>query len=153
MTSTKLQARYTSLDALYEAVKSGALDGIEDWTDLPVYGGEGPRDTSEVWSWDASRLMVGTCKDDMGLVERSQRPERCQCGKVMESGEYCEAVAPASEMVDVLYVPAYQRGTARAAGSSRGVEHEARVYRHCVPFVVGEWCRTADGEYAAPEAD
>ncbi len=41
-------------------------------TRLPTYGGETPANTNGVWSWDATRLMVGTCARDMRLVLRSE---------------------------------------------------------------------------------
>ena len=39
-------------------------------TDLPTFGGDAPADTAGIWSWDESRLLVGTCIDDMEIVER-----------------------------------------------------------------------------------
>ena len=43
----------------------------EEWrTDLPTYGGDTPDDTREVWSWDAGRLLVGTCASDLEIVAR-----------------------------------------------------------------------------------
>jgi len=32
---------------------------LVDVTSLPTYGGQEPRDTTGVWSWDATRLLVG----------------------------------------------------------------------------------------------
>lgn len=75
----------TSLDALYDVLtsepdshetadayglpRSAHADAI-DWTSLPTFGGEEPRSTREVWSWDATRLLVGTCADDLEIVAR-----------------------------------------------------------------------------------
>lgn len=39
-------------------------------TDLPNFGGSAPADTASVWSWDATRLLVGTCADDLNIVSR-----------------------------------------------------------------------------------
>lgn len=39
-------------------------------TDLPTFGGEAPEDTSEVWSWDNTHLLVGETFSDLELVER-----------------------------------------------------------------------------------
>lgn len=45
--------------------------GEIDWTSLPTFGGDEPADTGEVWSWDATRLLVGSCPDDLALVDRA----------------------------------------------------------------------------------
>tara|TARA_B100000745_G_C20070223_1_gene365298 strand:+ start:306 stop:521 length:216 start_codon:yes stop_codon:yes gene_type:complete len=43
----------------------------EAWsTDLPTFGGEGPACTLGVWSWDETRLLIGTCNDDLEIVRR-----------------------------------------------------------------------------------
>lgn len=44
--------------------------GELDWSALPKFGGEEPGDTNEVWSWDADRLLVGSCRDDLEIVDR-----------------------------------------------------------------------------------
>lgn len=61
-----------TLDALLEQIKSGALDNLDGnaWAELPIFGGTTPIDTQGVWSWDAKRLLIGTCKDDMKIVSR-----------------------------------------------------------------------------------
>lgn len=42
-------------------------------TELPTFGGEEPAGgTSEVWSWDETRLLVGTCASDLRIVARSE---------------------------------------------------------------------------------
>jgi hypothetical protein len=45
--------------------------GEIDWTSLPVFGGDDPQDTQGVWSWDATRLLVGSCSSDLRIVPRS----------------------------------------------------------------------------------
>ena len=40
--------------------------GSVDMTDLPTFGGEAPADTSGIWSWDETRLLV----EDMRIVKR-----------------------------------------------------------------------------------
>lgn len=45
--------------------------GVLDWTELPTFGGEAPADTQGVWSWDATRLLVGTCASDLRIVARA----------------------------------------------------------------------------------
>lgn len=62
-----------TLDAVYQAMKandSAVLDHHNQWSsDLPTWG-EGPSDTEGVWSWDAERMIVGTCADDLEIIER-----------------------------------------------------------------------------------
>lgn len=41
-----------------------------DWTDLPTFGGERPNDTAAIWSWDANRIITGTCASDIKIVSR-----------------------------------------------------------------------------------
>lgn len=43
---------------------------LGDWTSLPTFGGEEPAVTACVWSWDETHLIVGTCADDIEIVER-----------------------------------------------------------------------------------
>ena len=55
-------------------------DDTIDWTSLPVFGGSVPTQASveaavghsrsSLWSWDATRLLVGTCADDLSLLDR-----------------------------------------------------------------------------------
>ena len=44
-----------------------------DLDDLPTFGGVEPKDTLEVWSWDETRLLVGTCLADLEIVARPVR--------------------------------------------------------------------------------
>ena len=64
-----------TLDDLFEQIKSGALDHLSgnEWAELPVFGGTEPNCTIGVWSWDETRLLVGTCADDMRIVNREDR--------------------------------------------------------------------------------
>lgn len=59
---------YNDLVELYEALRARA----EPMTDsLPLFGGDAPGSgTSEVWSWDENRVLVGTCPDDLQIVSR-----------------------------------------------------------------------------------
>jgi hypothetical protein len=43
---------------------------LVDWSSFPVFGGEEPNSTSQVWSWDGTSLLVGTCRDDLKIVPR-----------------------------------------------------------------------------------
>lgn len=38
--------------------------------EMPTFDGDEPDDTSAVWSWDDSRLLVGTHADDLEIVDR-----------------------------------------------------------------------------------
>lgn len=61
-----MQIEATNLDALKDEL--AAISG--DWpTDLPVFGGE-EIDAEQVWSWDADRVLVGTCAGDLEIMER-----------------------------------------------------------------------------------
>lgn len=72
----------TSLDKLFELMRSGDdhewrsaglgfdVAGEQDWTSLPTFGGEQPEDTRLVWSWDAARLLVGSCAAELEIVDR-----------------------------------------------------------------------------------
>ncbi len=42
-----------------------------DLSQLPEFGGEYPKRTAELWSWDEDRFLVGTCSDDFEIVDRS----------------------------------------------------------------------------------
>jgi hypothetical protein len=72
MTTQNLKAQYPTLDSLLASMRSGALSGRNaDWSNLPSYGGETPRDTMQVWSWDKTRLLVGECSDDVTTIYRA----------------------------------------------------------------------------------
>ena len=40
-----------------------------DMTSLPTFGGNEPKDTQGVWSWDATHMIVGT-GSDYEIVDR-----------------------------------------------------------------------------------
>ena len=86
MTTTTIRSLDDLLDALRDApeadnttAQSDYADRLGlprrmaaiDWTSLPTFGGEEPQDTAGVWSWDATRLLVGTCADDLKIVARN----------------------------------------------------------------------------------
>ena len=48
-----------------DSTKSNAID----WTSLPTFGGHELADTSGIWSWDATRMLVGTCVDDLEIID------------------------------------------------------------------------------------
>jgi hypothetical protein len=57
------------LDELFEAMRSGRIDCFDE---LPTYGGTEPDDTSGVWSWDATRAIVGNCAGDIEIISREE---------------------------------------------------------------------------------
>lgn len=59
-----------TLEQLLTAVRAGQYND-EQMVELPSFGGDEPASTSGVWSWDATRLMIGTCASDMKLVARA----------------------------------------------------------------------------------
>ena len=44
---------------------------IGKWDSLPTYGGPVPADTRQVWSWDQTHMIVGSCPSDIKIVKRS----------------------------------------------------------------------------------
>lgn len=89
MTATDLE---TLLDAWREhGTACHALEESDeetlDSTALPTFGGETPASTAEVWSWDATRLLVGTCPSDAQIVMRRHHGTCPDCG--VEGDECC----------------------------------------------------------------
>ena len=41
------------------------------WDSLPNFGGREPDQTQEVWSWDHTHLLVGTCSSDIRIEPRA----------------------------------------------------------------------------------
>lgn len=62
-----------TLDALLDALRSGEIE-LDD--SLPTYGGDEPRGTDLVWSWDESRLLVGTHVGEPGEMGALQLVDR-----------------------------------------------------------------------------
>jgi|GEM_PF-2226662 len=61
----------TTLEGLLTAWRAGELDDRE-LTRLPTFGGGEPAGgASGVWSWDDTRLLVGTCAEDARIVDRA----------------------------------------------------------------------------------
>lgn len=52
-----------------------ATEGGIDWCDLPTFGGAAPKNTSGVWSWDETQLLVGDGLEDLRIVQRSDIPK------------------------------------------------------------------------------
>jgi len=64
----------TCLESLLENIRlcdPRVLDARGDLrTDLPTFGGPTPDDTSEVWSWDKTRILIGPCASEMEIINR-----------------------------------------------------------------------------------
>lgn len=65
---------FTTLDELYQAMLDSdpaTLDQHGQFSSsLPLFGGEELADTGCVWSWDETRLIVGTCRANLQIVNR-----------------------------------------------------------------------------------
>ncbi|MBK5247495.1 MAG: hypothetical protein JJE49_09555 [Peptostreptococcaceae bacterium] len=63
-----------NLEELYELMikNDPSIMDKGSWsTSLPTFGGPAPSDTTEVWSWDETRLLIGTCASDLQIVNPS----------------------------------------------------------------------------------
>jgi hypothetical protein len=63
-----------TLDELYEMMKKDD-PSLPGWDSLPLFGGDEPESTNQVWSWDEKRLIVGSCSDDIRIVTREEWSE------------------------------------------------------------------------------
>jgi len=50
-------------------MQCGAFDDRE-MSGLPTFGGPEPRDTREIWSWDATHVITGTHPGDYTIEKR-----------------------------------------------------------------------------------
>lgn len=63
----------------YRALGLTTKHGALEMSSLPTFGGAEPADTSGVWSYDETRLLVGDCAP-YGIVPRgSCAPSPCRC--------------------------------------------------------------------------
>lgn len=68
-----------SLDMLLDILRDYPATTLREerrMTELPTFGGEEPQDTDRVWSWDETRLLVGTGSADFKIVARAEWQER-----------------------------------------------------------------------------
>ena len=73
MDHSELLTLATDLDTLLALMKEHGTDDRIDWCSLPTFGGPQPENTSGVWSWDETRLLVGTCSADIKITGREYR--------------------------------------------------------------------------------
>ena len=59
-----------NLDELYEMMKNDDVS-LPEWDCLPVFSDKDIEDTLEVWSWDNTRKIVGTCSYDIEIIDRT----------------------------------------------------------------------------------
>lgn len=62
-----------TLGALLEAMQGDDPRVRGRWDDLPTFGGRDIEDTTGVWSWDAERMLVGSCATELEIVSRRER--------------------------------------------------------------------------------
>lgn len=76
MTNLTTADDINSLETLRDAMIAdhpAVLDHHAQWsTGQMTFGGEAPADTSEVWSWDESRVLAGTCADNLNILSREE---------------------------------------------------------------------------------
>ena len=60
---------YKNLEELLTAMRADTFDEWE-MSGLPTFGGTEPSDTAEVWSWDETRLIVGTDCPNFEIINR-----------------------------------------------------------------------------------
>lgn len=68
-----VRATFTTLESLLNGMRERhpLLAAEWVWTSLPTFGGDEPNNTAGIWSWDADRVIVGTCADDVEIQPRS----------------------------------------------------------------------------------
>jgi hypothetical protein len=54
----------------------GDLDDYVSMSALPIFGGQVPSDTNEIWSWDAEELMVTGPEGGFIVVDREEWGQR-----------------------------------------------------------------------------
>jgi hypothetical protein len=59
------------LNTIGDELDDITIDQVVDVCNLPVYGGNDPKNTSEVWSWDAENILVdNNGQNKWGLMKR-----------------------------------------------------------------------------------
>ena len=63
----------TTAKNLPELLVAMRRDAFDDWemSALPTFGGSEPRDTTEIWSWDATHVITGTHPGDYTIEKRT----------------------------------------------------------------------------------
>lgn len=63
MTTQEKVNACTTLDELLDVLNEMEDSRDVDMTSLPTFGGDEPPSTNGVWSWDESRIIIGTGSD------------------------------------------------------------------------------------------
>ena len=133
--------------ALVPSLDERALAG------LPTFGGEAPASVNGVFSWDAARMLV---QDRAGwrIVSRSDYEPLAKCHG--SDGDGCDSEpCDAEDLTEIRTVPDYQRGTAKAAGTTTGVEVTRLLCAGCYDALIEhlratpadrEWYMDSDGD-------
>jgi len=64
----------SSLRELFDLMKADH-PSVGPWDNLPTFGGADPRNTAEVWSWNETHAIVGTCSSDINIESRDELEE------------------------------------------------------------------------------
>ena len=59
--------------------------GELDMTSLPTFGGPEPEYTFVIWSWDATRMLVGDGSADLEIVERTFKTPNMEADESIDS--------------------------------------------------------------------
>ena len=95
-----MQISYRNLDTLLDAMR--ANDPSLNWNFLPLFGGDAPRDQTQIWSWDHDRLIVGTCPDDVKIISRTMYKSTIKEITAEESSEESSDVTEIREAAAIL---------------------------------------------------
>lgn len=68
-----------NLTELYNAIKSGHVSLNAE---LPVFGGDEPKNTMMVWSWDEKHVLYGASVDSLRVLTRDELAERREQNKI-----------------------------------------------------------------------
>jgi len=58
-----------NLDDLFVQMKEDNPN-LPTWDNLPIFSNRPIEHTIKVWSWDDTRMIVGTCAEDLMIVPR-----------------------------------------------------------------------------------
>lgn len=120
-----------------------------DFSSLPTYGGQAPRDTAGVWSWDETRVLVGQCVSDFEIVSREMR------GQITLS-EGPNKMSPSAMTTFVLSFPSLRKAPGVdpwdadlfLSWAVGGLSHGERC---AAQFVLGVWNPSSNWDEVAAE--
>ena len=142
----KRQPTPESLEDLRELIAGGLVGG--DYDAYATFGGEAPHRSEGVFSWDRSRVLIGSCPDSLEIVDRDEWERGYEYAHSRILGGF---VVPASAITCVAPVPGSGAEAARIA-----YEHERRVAARRAGEPDPDDCRAGEpdpDDYAPPPAD